>query len=626
MAEESSIGHITQVRLRHHEGYYEMIDPIGEAESTPVPFDEAVKDDAVISPFELEDQEMQPLTFDDAVDDSLAQELPFPGKDVSGIRPSDDWWQRLDDFLYPPHIPRSCQLLRRENIAIPLCYLLVGLLQGLSSPLINVFPLDLGATEAQQTTVSSIRSLPASFKLIFGFISDNLPVQGYRRKPYMLLGWATASLSMLLLLMTTDLDIPSRGSGCFKTDNGDGSAGIDDLVDRIPAGAPSVGFLSICLLGFGSGFWVADVMGDSIVAEKAKLETEASRGSVQSSCYSYRFFGMMVAAPLSTYIYSTFGPYYVILLLAVLPLMILPAVCVLYEVKDAPVSSTRDQCLEIWNTVCSRAVWQPMAFVYIYNVMQVGNAAWREYLVTVLDFTTCQLNLILIVAYVLLYLGIISYKYLLIDWSWRKVYILTTLLNGFFSLLQVLLIKGITFGLSNFWFALGDDAFAEFISGIQFLPLTIVMVSLCPAGSEGASYAMFTTVNNSALTVSSALSTQLLRIWDVSKGAFQANDTQGMINLTYFCASDRPCFCGSLAQLQIRFGKPETGFNEVHHWWRHLSVHYASFDLLRHFDWGLEHCLPWMDGRVLEYHAECSIWLTACLFPVGYITGEFPTV
>ena len=60
----------------------------------------------------------------------------------------------------------------------------------------------------------------------------------------------------------------------------------------------------------------------------------------------------------------------------------------------------------------------------------------------------------------------------------------------------------------------------------------IMMVHLCPTGSEGASYAMFTTVNNSALTVSAAFSTMLLRIWDVSKKALQAGNLQGMVNLT----------------------------------------------------------------------------------------------
>lgn len=46
---------------------------------------------------------------------------------------------------------------------------------------------------------------------------------------------------------------------------------------------------------------------------------------------------------------------------------------------------------------------------------------------------------------------------------------MTTLLNGLVSVMQVLLIKGVTFGLSPFIFALGDDVFADFIAGIQFL-------------------------------------------------------------------------------------------------------------------------------------------------------------
>ena len=96
----------------------------------------------------------------------------------------------------------------------------------------------------------------------------------------------------------------------------------------------------------------------------------------------------------------------------------------------------------------------------------------------------------------LLYLGVMCYKYYFIKWSWRSIYIMTTLINGLLSILQIFLILEITFGMSTFLFALGDDAMAEFIMGIQFLPTTIMMVHLCPKGSEGASYAMFTTVNN----------------------------------------------------------------------------------------------------------------------------------
>ena len=59
-----------------------------------------------------------------------------------------------------------------------------------------------------------------------------------------------------------------------------------------------------------------------------------------------------------------------------------------------------------------------------------------------------------------------------------------------------------------------------------------MMVHLCPAGSEGASYAMFTTVNNAASNLASAISTVMLGIWDVSETAMLSGDLSGMVKLT----------------------------------------------------------------------------------------------
>lgn len=436
---------------------------------------------------------------DDVKDDGNDDRLAYP------------WLsKKWNDWLFPPNVPRPCQLFRKENVAVPACYLVVGLLQGISGPLLNVYPLALNATEAQQTTIASLRSLPASFKLLFGFLSDNVLLFGYRRKSYMFVGWLMSAISMACLLLT---------SQCSKTTE-DGQT------------QPSITGFSLSVLLFGTGFWFADVMADSIVAEKAKFEPEHARGQLQSTCYACRFFGLMVAAPVSSYVYSTLGPRPVIFAMSTLPLAILPFVYCFYETQNQRIKPTSEQCLEIWKTVCSRAVWQPMGFVYLYNLLQVSNSAWKEFLKSGLGFSDNQLNVLLIVAYVLLYAGILAYKYYFIRWSWRSVYIMTTLIGGVFSLLQIFLITGHTFGLDPFWFALGDDVFVDFVSGIQFLPTTIMMVHLCPVGSEGASYAMFTTVNNSAGHLSSAISTQLLGIWDVSKAAIVAGDWDGMFWLT----------------------------------------------------------------------------------------------
>jgi hypothetical protein len=86
-----------------------------------------------------------------------------------------------------------------------------------------------------------------------------------------------------------------------------------------------------------------------------------------------------------------------------------------------------------------------------------------------LFFTEAQINYLLIASYVLLYLGTLMYKHCFLRASWRRVYHVCILLNGVFSALQLLLITGHTFGLSPFLFALGDEAFAEFVRGVQFL-------------------------------------------------------------------------------------------------------------------------------------------------------------
>lgn len=87
-------------------------------------------------------------------------------------------------------------------------------------------------------------------------------------------------------------------------------------------------------------------------------------------------------------------------------------------------------------------------------------------------------------------------------------------------------------GLSNYLFALGDDAMAEFVYGISYLPTIVMMVQLCPEGQEGASFALFTTVDNSAIHLASAISTSLLGVWDVSKAALKAGHLSGFLKLT----------------------------------------------------------------------------------------------
>jgi len=397
--------------------------------------------------------------------------------------------------------PLQISLLHWSRISLPFNYLLVGILQGLIRPLLNVWPLDLGATEAQQSTLLQVASLPATFKILFGFWSDNVAIFGYRRKPYMLLGWILVTLCMHRL---RQLDTFTQES--------------------IPS-------ISLSFFGVGCGMWMSDVMADAVIAVLTRGETQ--KGHMQSTCYACRFFGIMCASPLATALYNRFGPDHVLNLIEYVPLGILPFVYFLEEDVSHQVAPLSVHLRELWTTVCSQAVWQPLAFVYAFNLLQISNAAWRQFLITSLDFTTADLNILLIVSYACLYVGTMVYKFFCLEnMSWRRLYFYCICFNLVFSLGQLLLIHGWISEDLRFFFAAGDEAVSEFVTGLQFLPNAILMVSLCPPGSEGASYSMFTTFWNTALMLAIALSTRLLGIWDVKEETLAKGNVSGLSRLS----------------------------------------------------------------------------------------------
>lgn len=421
------------------------------------------------------------------------------------------FWAQVDNYFFDPRVPRVAQLFRKENICVVMCYVLVGLFEGITRVVMNVYPLELGATEAQQTTIKVLRSLPASFKILFGFLSDTVPLFGYRRKMYMGISWGICTASMLVLALTP---------------------------------VPSIPFLSLMYMIFGFAMWFADVMADSIVAEKAKFEPEEARGILQSTCYASRFFFLMFGALAATFGYELINVHLIFFFLGIAPILIVALPWYwFFEERYKPIADLKVQCDQIWQTVSNRSVFQPMGFVFIFNALQISNAAWTQYLYTTLNFSTAKINSIMVVAFVMIFVGVMAYKQFMRDWSWRNVYVLCITLNCVFSLFQVMLIKqwNKKFNIPNFAFALGDESAMDFISGVQFLPLTIMMVHLCPEGSEGVSYSMFTTMNNVAITVSIILSTALLPIWDVSESKLEKDKLNGFLKLTILTTCLQTC-------------------------------------------------------------------------------------
>jgi hypothetical protein len=140
-----------------------------------------------------------------------------------------------------------------KNVALPVSYFLVGLIPAIQSTPLTIYMVQtLNATPGQQNSLAILIATPFTIKVAIGFLSDTFPICGQRRKPYFIIGYLLCIPALVCLALLG---------------------------------------LSVLIFISALGQLIADVMADTMVVERAKLEAEESRGSFQSACYAIRFTG-----------------------------------------------------------------------------------------------------------------------------------------------------------------------------------------------------------------------------------------------------------------------------------------------------------------------------------------------
>ncbi|CAM9654840.1 unnamed protein product, partial [Ectocarpus sp. 12 AP-2014] len=97
-------------------------------------------------------------------------------------------------------------LTSRHHAAIPISYFCVGFLGSFVANPLNIYIVQtLNAQPSQQNTLVVLMTVPWSFKLIYGFLSDVCPIVGLRRKPYLAFGYLLSSFCYLVLALTAEV-------------------------------------------------------------------------------------------------------------------------------------------------------------------------------------------------------------------------------------------------------------------------------------------------------------------------------------------------------------------------------------------------------------------------------------
>ncbi|RHY82090.1 hypothetical protein DYB26_013864, partial [Aphanomyces astaci] len=170
-----------------------------------------------------------------------------------------------------------------QYAVVGICY---GGIPGIGVPILTYY---LGLESAKLSSADGLINLGWSFKVFYGMLSDCLPIMGYSRKPYILIGWAMTAICFVVISLKPV-----------------GPSVIVDRSDENIKAAQSYGSVLVLLCALASFCYImADVACDALVVEYAQREPERVRGRLQSSIYGTRFVFQGLTTAMSGFLMSS---------------------------------------------------------------------------------------------------------------------------------------------------------------------------------------------------------------------------------------------------------------------------------------------------------------------------------
>ncbi|GAB9471477.1 Transmembrane protein [Globisporangium polare] len=416
------------------------------------------------------------------------------------------------------------RLFSKDYIGLVAQYAAVGLIDGVLPGTIYPFLQNyLNFSGIQITSATALVQLAWSFKVFYGMLSDCFPINGYRRRPYMIIGW-TVAIVTLIIMASTPVGKP------YYLDNSLRNVKEEDLtaaqllfINKDAATNPSKYVIPMMICAFG--YLIADVSADGVVVELAQREPLAVRGTTQSVIYATRTvfnilaafvvgFGMNGTNYGGDFSFSISFPVLMLILAVALTPMVPITWFFIREERVARVDF-RAYVRQLWQIVQTRAVYQVVAYMFVSGIFMrfsyTSKSPIQSKWVHVDPIADKLSNLV----YNAVFAGAIwvTGKYGL-HWDWRKVPIYTMI--AFVALDAVCVLLTVWDVYRAPWFWLLFPILEQVPSGLSFMAGTFVIVELSSEGHEGAMYGLLTTVYNVAAPVSSVLTIYTNSIFDLS--------------------------------------------------------------------------------------------------------------
>lgn len=368
------------------------------------------------------------------------------------------------------------QPLTAELAAILLVYVVQGIL-GLARLAVSFFLKDdLGLSPATVAALTGVAALPWTIKPLFGFMSDGLPIGGYRRRPYLVLSGLVGCAAWVALGT-----VVQSAWGAIA--------------------AITVSSLSVA---------VSDVIVDSLVVERARGESQATAGTLQSLTWGASAVGGLLTAYLGGVLLEQITTRSLFLITASFPLIVSLTAWLITEEPIGDRSTwglVKHQVSQLWGAIRQRAIWMPALFLFLWQATPSADAAFFFFTTNDLGFGPEFLGRVRLVSNLAALIGIWIFQRFLRDVGFRSIFAWSTVLSSLLGLTSLILITHAnrSLGIDDRWFSLGDSLILTVMGQIAFMPVLVLSARLCPPGIEATLFALLMSIVNLAGLVSHEL-------------------------------------------------------------------------------------------------------------------------
>ncbi len=268
---------------------------------------------------------------------------------------------------------------------------------------------------------------------------------------------------------------------------------------------------------------MSDVIVDSLVVERARGESQAKAGSLQSVCWGASAIGGLITAYFSGLLLQYFTTRTVFGITALFPLIVSG---VAWLIAESPVSKgtnesnqtnplpIKHQLKQLRQAITQKTIWLPTAFVFIWQATPNAESAFFYFSTNELHFEPEFLGRVNLVTSFASLAGVWIFQRFLKSIPFRVIFAWSTVLSSMLGMTMLLLVTHTNrlLGIDDHWFSLGDSLILTVMGKIAFMQVMVLAARLCPSGVEATLFALLMSVFNSAGTVSQALGA-LITYW-----------------------------------------------------------------------------------------------------------------